>query len=527
MNDNLIYDKPCCKGQENCVKRARQFLFHKWSPLWECGRTDIKFNRYYRYPARNSVINRDAEIVGLPYSSVRVEDKIVGLDILLNTFMTAVDNPISILYTRNMSDFYDKSFNCGVSNVFFTYGVVCSAFISYCLDLPLHRSTREMETAPEFFEVTPRNASSINIGDTLVTIRPTGKTGGHIRIITGIARDKDGNVKKVEIAEGIEPTPECNWYTTEEFEKTLLGIAKEEEKDKYRIFRYRYIDNIREPVEYTAKKNSDLMLNYGEYSNYHKGDKVEFNILCDADELVIEGDKTYKIPSSDFAKAEHFGNTYTIYSTESLECGKYIAYCVKNGEKSAPVSFIVAKTPDITVTKADGTEFEKIALKPVDPDGNPLTKDSKCLYAEDGTLSKEPVTIALSDGKRNISALAAVKEKDGEILVRFAANLLSEDGTPNDLFKIGDDTLFYAYSAEVGTKICVKWSDGNLMTPVHTSWKEQAAISFNQRLITDEEIKACELNEEIYADDNSFVSFEIHCENEYGKLSTKQYNFVV
>ena len=65
------------------------------------------------------------------------------------------------------------------------------------------------------------------------------------------------------------------------------------------------------------------------------------------------------------------------------------------------------------------------------------------------------------------------------------------------------------------------------MTPIHTSWKEEASISFNQRLITEEELNKAELEDAICSDDNNFASFEIHCENEYGKLATRQVNFVV
>ena len=54
----------------------------------------------------------------------------------------------------------------------------------------------EMGTAPEFYEIPERNAGSIKLCDTLVTVRPDGTTGGHIRIVTGIGRDEKGEVVK-------------------------------------------------------------------------------------------------------------------------------------------------------------------------------------------------------------------------------------------------------------------------------------------------------------------------------------------
>ena len=523
MNDNLIYDIPKNKGEENSIRRAKQFFSHRWYPLWEVGKND----KNYLYPARNGAENT-VEYTGLPYSSARVENKLVGLDISLNTFMSAVDNPISDFYTRNLSDFDDRAYNCAINNVFFSYGIVCSAFVSYCLDLPLHRSTREIGTAPEFFEVMPRCAKSLNLCDALVTIRDDGSTGGHIRIVTGIARDEYGEIAKVEISESMEPTPKSQWYTKDEFEKTLLGIAAETEKDKYRIFRYRYTDKIGAPVEYSLDKNADIMLNRGDFSNYCEGDEIEFSIAGDADCLVIEdGKNRCEIKACDFSKKEYFGKTYTTYCVSNLACGRYTAHLEKDGKKSASVHFIVAKTPDVVITKKDGTLFEKMGLKPVDADGNPLTASSKCLYAEDGSLNTGIVNIAFLYGERIIPARAAVREKDGKIIVRTAANLLSEDGKITDTFVIGEDTTLYAYSAKAGTDVVVEFSGQNMTWPQYISWKEEAAISFSQRLVTDAEKQNGCLESTLTRQDNNFVSFEIFCQNDYGKLSSSQVSFVV
>lgn len=281
-------------------------------------------------------------------------------------------------------------------------------------------------------------------------------------------------------------------------------------------------------MEYSLDKNADIMLNRGDFSNYCEGDEIEFSIAGDADCLVIEdGKNRCEIKACDFSKKEYFGKTYTTYCVSNLACGRYTAHLEKDGKKSASVHFIVAKTPDVVITKKDGTLFEKMGLKPVDADGNPLTASSKCLYAEDGSLNTGIVNIAFLYGERIIPARAAVREKDGKIIVRTAANLLSEDGKITDTFVIGEDTRLYAYSAKAGTDVVVEFSGQNMTWPQYISWKEEAAISFSQRLVTDEEKQNGCLESTLTRQDNNFVSFEIFCQNDYGKLSSSQVSFVV
>ncbi len=519
----MIYDQPKNKGQENVILRAKQILSYTWVPCWEMGQNDRKFY----YPMKNGVENNKI-CEGIPYSSSRVENKFVGDDISFDTYTSATANPISDFYTRNLSDFDDKAFNCTIDNVFTLYGLVCNTFIGYALDLPLHRSTCEIGTSPEFYEILPRNAGALELCDVLVTVRPDGSTGGHIIMVTGIGRDEKGEVVEVEISEGMMPVARSKWYTKEEIEENNLGIDDKTQLSKYKIFRYKYLDKVGEKIECTLGKNEDIMLNMGELANYCEGEKIEFNIGYDADTLMItDGNINHEINKCDFVIKEFFGKAFTTYSTDTLDCGSYTAYLEKDGKKSASVKFMVVKTPEVTITKKDGTPFEKVKYTPVDPDGNPLTKDSPCLYAEDGSLSKGKVTIALFDGESLIPANIAVREREGKLVARTAANFITEDGNTTDFFVIGEDAGFYAYSAKVGTDVTISFSGQKMIKPHYISWKEEGVISFSQRLITDEELKAGRLESTITMHDNNFAGLEIFCKNEYGNISSKQINFVV
>lgn len=167
MNNTLIYDQPRSAGVENALRRARHLLDMRWTPAQEICLKDVPGTNGYIYPARNGKTPEAPVESPIPYSSARVEHNLVGVDISFDTFMTAVRNPASVIYTRNLGDFDDPAFNCAISNAYFPYGTVCSAFANHVLDLPIHRCTHEWSSSPEFYEVLDRSADALSLCDTL------------------------------------------------------------------------------------------------------------------------------------------------------------------------------------------------------------------------------------------------------------------------------------------------------------------------------------------------------------------------
>lgn len=522
MNAQLIYDKPCSCGVENVIRRAHQLIDVSWKPVMECAINDRK----YVYPTRSGKAHAEMEsYTGMPYSSSRILDHFVGLDVTLDTFMTAAQNPASILYTRDLSDFEDAAFNCTIRNTFLAYGVVCSAFVNYSLNLPLHRSTHEWDISPEFTEITERCADALQLCDTLVTTRPDGRTGGHVRIVTGIGRDADGRVQQVEISESVMPFPICKWYPAEEFNATLLGCG-----GTYKIYRYHHLDSVEyAPARYELGdvSNPDLMLDHGDFSNYREGDAVEFNVLSDADELMLDdGAQIRSVRVQDIPMTELWSRPFRIYRAEGLQPGEYTAWCVRNGERTLPVHFRVVRTPEVLLTDEAGKAFPRIALRPVAPDGSPLTQDSECFYRE-GKLNDEIVTFALTDGKRLIPTRAAVREIDGQLVARTAAMLTDAEGKTVRSFVVGSDVTLYALSAPEKAKVRARFEGAACCTPSYLSWKEEAAISYEQRMLTPCEAAEAATETVAYAHDNAYAHFMIFCSNEYGRISTRPILFVI
>ncbi len=73
---------------------------------------------------------------GIPYSFAAESDGIVGFNISLYTFITAISNPFSFIYTV---DLREEPFVEILPGPY--YGVVCNSAVSYFLGMDLHYVT--------------------------------------------------------------------------------------------------------------------------------------------------------------------------------------------------------------------------------------------------------------------------------------------------------------------------------------------------------------------------------------------------
>ena len=127
----LYHDIPKSKGVENALKRARQMLDIQWVPV-ERFPSGISSSEPEGTPKKRRDFNMAAWCpqTGMAYSSTRRNEKYLGFNVSLETFMTALDNPKSVLYTR--SHHGDPE----IFNMLSYYGIVCSCFGSYVCGFP-------------------------------------------------------------------------------------------------------------------------------------------------------------------------------------------------------------------------------------------------------------------------------------------------------------------------------------------------------------------------------------------------------
>ena len=521
---HLIYDIPRSEGVKNAIARAYQQCTIAWQAKRECIINDDG-SWGYLVPARSGRAHvLPAVYHGIPYSSSRVLDKMVGLDISFSTFLSATQNPASIVYTRELSDDTDPAYNPRISNAYFTYGTVCSSLASYAMDLPMHYSTREWESIPGFSEVASESIDEIELADTMVTFnKEIGHTGGHVAVITSIARDKEGRVQRVEITEGWEPTQRYRWDSRAAFLKRMLYNG-----GNYKVFRNKNLDAVRPPLNIKCAP-TDLMLDLGAFSAYEERACVQFNIMKEADVLVIESDlgKT-EIDLSSLTPTEIDGVKYKIYAASDLAPAFYRAYLLSSGKASESVHFSVARAPKPRIIRANGNAPTRIAATAVATDGTPLTKDSPCLYKKDSRELLKTAPFALSYNGKLYPAYGAVRKNGDALTMRPTIPMTDESGAPIKTFEIGVPVSLCIDALAEGEAVSVDFSGAKACEGYSLCPKEEAAVTFDQRLITDGERTSEKLTwRAIPSLYNRFVGLSVIYKNEYGKITSQPTYFLI
>jgi len=314
--------------QEKSVKYARIMSGVKWTPVAD------------GMPKRGGHFTAGKEYTGVPYSSVKHIGRYIGFDIFLKTFLAAVENPNSILYTENL---YGK-----VKNAECYYGKVCSSYTSYALQCGIWYVSKLH--GPRFREgvtiVEPQSAQSARPGDVIYT-PPARKTGGsHVEIVTDVVRDEHGNVTHVRIEESRPQTTSNTLRSVKAFDAHLSSRNRE-------LYRITDLDAWRggnkaesflfpnyEDDSATPQINRVLLLDRGDWVPYHKGQPVKINIMDRGGQgvrsLVIKrGDRVVE-------EIKHPGKGVVERSFDT--CGDYTAHCImKDGSLSQACEFAVCE----------------------------------------------------------------------------------------------------------------------------------------------------------------------------------------
>ena len=130
-------------------KRAQQIARIKWKPLGAI-------------PNNNGSYAAGQMVTGMPYSSVKELDKFIGYDVSFHTFMTAVNNPRSVLYTENVGKAPYHGINCASY-----YGTVCNVTVCYALGIDFPWDTNQIDKCGYFKRTTNQDPQSIRIADVI------------------------------------------------------------------------------------------------------------------------------------------------------------------------------------------------------------------------------------------------------------------------------------------------------------------------------------------------------------------------
>lgn len=216
--------------------------------------------------------------VGVPYSDVAGTRTYVPNNVSLRTFMTAVKNRRSLLYTEELhknTSKYGKTYKSGHRRAY--YGTVCCGLTAWVMGMDT------MYLAGDYGSNNVPGLSTVAY-NSVDDLRPLDLIwqDGHIQIISDIWKDEFGNVKYIGWAEMSTPYPYRGLLTPELFNSRLASIsgtvhrwdgwANLPEPDDSEYSQYLLGQTRKEP-----EWSGDIMCFAGDYAAFVEGDIIHLN----------------------------------------------------------------------------------------------------------------------------------------------------------------------------------------------------------------------------------------------------------
>ncbi len=255
-------------GGYNATMRGKQMSNIEYTPVADM---EKQVNGYSDY--RNiEVVPSGTKCTGMLYSSSQHNGGQLGIDVSLYTFLSAIQNPNSKVYTFKGVDY----------NGFLWFGSVCTGLVCYALGIPEKLPTSYFmdDLYKGFVEVDPYN---VRIGDVMAK-------NGHVRLVTMVSYDNYGRIKTVEVTESVHSFAKT---TTKSFDTYISEINN----NGYHIVRYsglkdiKYIPDgcvIMDGENTIPPTFPDILSDYGDKCAIHEGDDIAFTIINPSGYSLIE-----------------------------------------------------------------------------------------------------------------------------------------------------------------------------------------------------------------------------------------------
>ena len=327
-------------------KKAMQMLNFKWTP-----KKAVPKSTSGNFAA-------DTEQTGTPYSSVAEYDKRLGEDVSFYTFMTALHNPYSLIYTENVR--YSTSQSAygiqyyGASNCAMYYGVVCSGYTSYALGtIPYTTGDFARLAEAGIMEVVyDQSANGVMRGDILWQ-------EGHVLFVQDVWR-KNGVVTNVLVTEEWQPLARTRGkYTADTFNAFLASeeIIIYRYKELYKNIHYQqspFVTVGDETPLPAVTYNDDICTFAGDKAAFAEGDLIYIHCLNLAypqmeiykndvlvETITLASDSRAALTSDELAYAVNLSN-------EGYTYGKYKCR-LKNGDTYSDYTYFEIINAEVTV----------------------------------------------------------------------------------------------------------------------------------------------------------------------------------
>lgn len=283
------------------------------------------------FHTKDAMFEAGEERTGVPYSAVHDFCGYVGKDISFFTFLSAVNNKYSSMYKVN---YHLMPYDRAKAGPF--YGTVCTASANYAMGIPMMMFCRFIRNGESLlYDDIGNDIDKVQLYDVVCYGGPS----GHIMVICGLGRDRDGIVRQVKTFEGTGPVNRLKTLSREEF------LKKTVEKFDAHFFRYDHEKwggkvslppYIEQKAGFDCEFNEGLSPEDGERLSYPEGKTVKIDILSDKYrdlEIYRDGEKYRVMP---LAGAKVIG-------LAELPEGLYTAKLTKGKKSSKPIEFQVAQ----------------------------------------------------------------------------------------------------------------------------------------------------------------------------------------
>lgn len=220
-------------GMRNALARARQMTELTWTVVRD---TMPGFRRTVT-GERELFFYQPGEVYrGIPYSSVWESGDYVGSAISLGAFVSALQNPNSVLYTENLWN------RTGEPKAVTRYGSVCSKFAAYVLGIDASYNCQHFHCIDGMRKIADHGCYSPEV---LMRCDILLNPKAHTAVVTDILSDDDGNIVYIEVSE--ETTKPHMRRQNWEPEAFFAHFAQ------YDVYRYDRLDSV--PYEKSAFVN--------------------------------------------------------------------------------------------------------------------------------------------------------------------------------------------------------------------------------------------------------------------------------
>lgn len=338
--EQIIHEIPENIGVLNVINRAYQMGKLTYVPVANLP-TQVNTAQYPGYVPEGTTVE------GVMYSSVRNEGLYVPQCVSFDTYMTALKNPLSYIYT--------KTEPAPHYNALTYYGAVCSSMVAWCYGIDdVIPTTISFDTYPGMEQVENQSPYGLKLGDSL------NNAGNHIAIVTDITKNNKGIINYIEVVDQVN-------YSSHPMTRIRrlvpAGIQEAYFNRGYVAYRYHYIYKVpytpspwinldNESAEPTW--NHNLSPRRGENANWRPNETIQIDITDKENYTqykllknnVIQATET--LPSNDLIELTNLSyGSYKVCLTDGTNDSDFVNFdiintntsCAAQGNKQVLVNF--------------------------------------------------------------------------------------------------------------------------------------------------------------------------------------------